>query len=201
MKSIFAALPLALLLCGCESVMQANVTQFAAMPPPVGKNFVVAAEPQQSGSLEFQHYAALVGAALQEHGFVAAPPGAQSDLVVLIHYGSMGHHTEIYGDEFWGYGGWGWRHGPGPWGPEVESKTYFAEQLEVEILDGPAWRHNMRNMIYQGRAIGDSTVNEINAAVPALVRALFLHFPGNNGGTERIEVPVGPELNRTKASG
>jgi hypothetical protein len=202
MKSMFAALSLALLLSGCASMMQADVTQFTGAPPPVGKNFVVVAEPQQSGSLEFQYYAGLVGGALQDHGLIAAPPGSMSDLVVLIHYGDLGHHTELYGDPgYWGYGGWGWRRFGPAYGPSVESKTYFPKELEVEILDGAAFRNNVRTMIYQGRAIGDSPVNEISAAFPALVKALFLHFPGDNGGTERVEVPLGADVNTVKATG
>ncbi len=64
--------------------------------------------------------------------------------------------------------------------------------LEVQIYDGAAWRNNVRTMLYQGRAVGDSTVNEISAAVPALVKALFIHFPGNSGQTERVVVPFTP---------
>jgi hypothetical protein len=190
MKSVVALLSLTLLLCGCESAMQADVTQFSgAAPLPVGRNFVVSAEPAQSGSLEFQHYAGLVGGALQDHGFKAAAPGATPDLVVQIHYGSAGSHTDFYGDP-WGWGpGWGWRHrGPYPYGPE--SKTFYGEMLEVEIFDGAAWRNNVHTMLYQGRAVGDATVNEISAAVPALVKALFTHFPGNTGQTERVVVPL-----------
>jgi len=200
MKSAFAILSMALLLAACTSTMRADVTQFNSLStPPAGKSFVVVAEPNQTGSLEFNHYAGLVGAALQDHGFVAAPPGAKSDLVVLVHYGSAGNHTEIYGEPYgwgWGWGGyagWGWgarRYGPPMWGPELESRTFYGEILEVEILDGAAWRNNTRTMIYQGRAVGDATVNEISAAVPTLVKALFLHFPGNNGATERVEVPM-----------
>lgn len=192
MKSVFAVLSLALLLVGCTSTMQADVTQFSGVAPlPPGKSFVVSAEPTQSGSLEFQHYAGLVGGALQDHGFTAAAPGANADLVVMIHYGSAGNHTELYGDPWgWGSPGWGWRrHGP-PFGPDTESKTFYAEMLEVQIFDGAAWRNNVRTMLYQGRAVGDATVNEISAAVPALVKALFTHFPGNSGQTERVVVPL-----------
>lgn len=188
MKSVFAVLSLALLLAGCASTMQADVTQFSgAAPLPPGRNFVVSAEPAQSGSLEFQHYAGLVGGALQDHGFHAAPPGANADLVVLIHYASEGNHTELWGDP-WGWGP-GWRHHY-PYGPDERSKTYYAEMLEVQIFDGTAWRNNVRTMLYQGRAVGDTTVNEISAAVPALVQALFTHFPGNSGQTERVVVPM-----------
>lgn len=191
MKSVFAVLSLALLLAGCQSVMQADVTQFSsAAPLPAGRSFVVSAEPTQSGSLEFQHYAGLVGGALQDHGFKAAAPGATADLVVMIHYGSAGNHTEFLSDPTWGWGGgWGRRHAP-PFGPESESRTYYAQMLEIEIFDGSAWHNNVRTMLYQGRAVGDATVNEISAAVPALVKALFTHFPGNSGQTERVVVPL-----------
>jgi len=196
MKPVIAVLSLALLLGGCAATMQADVTQFSgAAPLPAGRTFVVSAEQDQGGSLEFQHYAALVGGALQDHGYKAAAPGASADLVVVVHYGSAGNHTELWSDPSWGgWGGWGYRHhGPwgGPYGP-TESQTYYSEMLEVQIFDGAAWRGNTRTMLYQGRAIGDSTVNEISAAVPALVKALFTHFPGNSGQTERITVQLTP---------
>ena len=191
MKPVYAALSLALLLCGCTASMQADVTQFtstAALPP--GRSFAVAAEPDQSGSLEFQHYAGLVGGALQDHGFKAAPPVEKADLMVVIHYGGAGNHTELLNDPAWGAGwGGGWHHrGLPPFGPE--SRTYYSEMLEVQIFDGAAWRNNVHTMLYQGRAIGDATVNEISAAIPSLVQALFTHFPGNTGRTERITVPL-----------
>ena len=195
MKPVVAALSLALLLGGCAATMQTDVTQFTAGAPiPAGRTFAVSAEPDQSGSLEFQHYAALVGGALQDHGFKAAPPGAQADLMVVVHYGSDGNHTELWTDPSWG--GYGFRHrgfwgGPGPYGPS-ESTTYYTEMLEVQIFDGAAWRGNTRTMLYQGRVIGDSTVNEISAAVPGLVKALFTHFPGNSGQTEHITVEITP---------
>ena len=194
MKSVIAVLSLALLLGGCAATMQADVTQFTgAQPLPQGRSFAVAADPDQSGNLEFQHYAALVGGALQDRGFKAAPPGAPADLMVVVHYGSAGNHTELWSDPAWGWGGgWGWRHrGPYPYGPS-ESQTYYSEMLEVQIFDGAAWRGNTRTMLYQGRAIGDTTVNEISAAVPALVKALFTHFPGNSGQTERVVVQMTP---------
>ena len=199
MKRFVAALSLALLLGGCESSMQADVTQFAsAAPLPAGKSFAVAAEQDQGGSLEFQHYAGLVGGALQDHGFRAAAPGAQADLMVVIHYGGAGNHTEIFGDPGWAdpWGGWGWGWHrpffPPPYGYGAQSRTYYSEMLEVQIFDGAAWRNNVRTMLYQGRAVGDATMNEISAAVPALVQALFTHFPGNSGRTERVVVPMAP---------
>jgi hypothetical protein len=189
MKSLFVALSVTLLLAGCEATMRADVTQFSALGgPPVGRNFAVIAEPAQSGSLEFQYYAGLVGAALQQHGFVAAPVGVAPELVVQIHYAGAGNHTEIYGD--WGWGGWGWRHRGWGGGPPYDSVTLYGETLEVQILDGAAWRNNVHTMLYQGRAVGDTRIEDASSAIPALVQALFAHFPGNSGSIERVVVPV-----------
>jgi len=196
MKPVVAVLSLAFLLVGCAPTMQADVIHFTgAAPLPPSRTFAVAAEPDQGGNLEFQHYAALVGGALQDHGYTAAAPGATADLMVVVHYGSAGNHTELWSDPAWGWGGgWGggWRHrGPYPYGP-TESQTFYSEMLEVQIFDGAAWRGNNRTMLYQARAIGDTTVNEISAAVPALVQAMFTHFPGNTGQTERVIVQMTP---------
>jgi len=195
MKSLLVTLSVALLLAGCASTMRTEVTQFSSLNgAPTGRSFAVFAEPAQSGNLEFQHYAGLVSGALQTHGFTPAPAGGNADVIVVVHYGSVGNHTEIYGDPAWGawggYGyGWRRRWGPG-WHGEVESTTYYAQSLEVQLFDGAAWRNNVHTMLYQGRAVGDSPVNDINAAVPALVTALFTHFPGNSGQTERVLVPL-----------
>jgi hypothetical protein len=188
MQKLIAALSLAVLLAGCENTISANVTQFTALGGPVaGRSFAVVAEQTQSGSLEFNYYAGLVGGALQEHGLAAAPVGSVPDLVVQIKYGSAGNHTELYGDSYgWG---WGWRR-RGWWGPDLDSVTYYGESLEVQIFDGAAWRNNVHSMVYQGRAVGDSRINDVSSAIPALVKALFAHFPGNSGMTERVVVPV-----------
>jgi len=58
------------------------------------------------------------------------------------------------------------------------------------MLDGPAWRRGERRAVFQGRAVADTGVREINVVVPYLVRALFDHFPGDNGQTVRVTVPV-----------
>ena len=197
MKPVIAVLSFALLLGGCTATLQADVTQFTgAAPLPQGRSFAVAAETDQNGSLEFQHYASLVGTALQDRGFKAAPVGAPADLMVVIHYGGAGNHTELFSDPAWGWGGgWGGRHRGGPWGGAygpTDSQTFYSEMLEVEIFDGAAWRGNTRTMLYQGRAVGDTTVNEISAAVPALVKALFTNFPGNSGQTQRVVVELTP---------
>ena len=199
MKRLLAGLSLVLLLGACETTLRADVTRFNTLSAPLtGRSFAVVADARQAGSLEFQYYAGLVGAALQDHGLLSPPAGAAPDLVVQVHYSSAGSHTEVYSEPDGGYWGWGWYGwggwGPYPFGPEVRSTTYYAQLLQVEIFDGPAWRAGQHNMLFQGRAVGDITVNDVNIALPALVKALFKDFPGNSGQTERIRVPLSGDL-------
>ncbi len=192
-RSLFC-ISLALMAASCATQVPVDVTHFTQSNAAIaGHSFTVYAEPTQSGSLEFQHYAGLVGGALQQHGLAAAPVNGVPDYVVQIRYASGGSHTEVYSDPLntWGYyGRHGYGYGYGP-GAGVTSTTLYPQTLEVDILDGAAWRAGRREMVFQGRAVGDSQVNDLNAAMPALVQALFTNFPGNSGATERVWVPLG----------
>lgn len=195
MKRAFQGLLLLLLLCGCQQTISAMVTRFNALPPTLSATATFAIVPQgpQAGNLEFQHTAALVALALQRYGFRPVPENASADLVVLLKYGPVGARTEVidYGPAWYGYGygyGPGWYPG---WGfPPYEVYTRYTQYLEVDILDGPAWRRGERRMVFQGRAYADTGVQEFNLVVPYLVEALFTNFPGVNGETIRVKVPV-----------
>ncbi len=195
MKRALIGLVLVGFLAGCQPTMQTEVTRFYALPPPPsGQSFAVAPESGQAGDLEFHHYAVQVSAALQGKGFRLATPGPdQADLVVLLHFGTIGSHTEVYSDPSpgWGQPGWwGWRGYPPS--PQISSNTYYSEFLDVALFEGAAWRRGEQRALFQGRAVGDSSVRDLNAAMPYLVRALFQDFPGANGQTVRLSVPLDP---------
>lgn len=187
MKRAYQSLPLLLLLCGCQETISATVTRFNALPQPLpAQSFTIVPQGLQVGDLEFQHAAALVAAALERYGFRPAPRGDKSptDLVVLLQYGPAGSRTQIID---YGYGP-GWRSW---WGfPPYDFYTLYAQFLNVDILDGPAWRRGEQRMVFQGRAITETGVREINVVLPYLVDALFQRFPGLNGETIRVTVPV-----------
>jgi hypothetical protein len=171
--------------------MRADVTRFYTLPPmPTGQSFAIAPDPGQAGDLEFQHYSVLVSDALQSKGFrSAAPQAAAADVVAVLHYGNSGSHTEIYSDPApgWGRPGWwGWHGYP----PEINSYTLYSQYVDLALFDGPAWRSGERRMLFQGRALGDSSVHELNNAMPYLVKALLQDFPGANGQTVRVTVAL-----------
>ncbi|MDR3439190.1 DUF4136 domain-containing protein [Telmatospirillum sp.] len=181
------------LLAACQPTLQADVTRFYSLPPvPAGKSFAISPESGQATDLEFQHYAAQVSGAMQSKGFRLATPGPeQSDLVAVLHYGTNGSRTEIYSDPApaWGHPGWrGWYGGFPP--PQINSYTLYSEFLDVALFDGAAWRTGERRPLFQGRVVADSGVRDLNVAMPYLIQALFQDFPGVNGQTVRVTVPL-----------
>ena len=96
-----AALVLTLLLAlaplgGCQETLRANVTRFSSLSTvPSGQSVMILPEGPQIGSLEFQHYAELVAAALGNLGFKPTANDAvhPADFVVILHYGQVGRKT------------------------------------------------------------------------------------------------------------
>lgn len=188
---------LALFLSACQQSIPTDVTRFNALPmQPTGQSFTIIAEGSQIGSLEFQRNAELVAAQLQRYAFVAVPPhDKNADLVVFLRHGTDDARTIIYDDDWNMYAGYGsWGRGVGYWGGaplrRTSSQTYYDQRLEVEILDGAAFRRNERQMVFQGRAIGQSLAKDSAAVMPAIARALFQNFPGGNGETIRVNAPL-----------
>lgn len=208
MTRLFAAASVLVLLFvgGCTPTMSLDVTRFSSVPGPLaGQSFTILPERQQVGSLEFQRYAELVAAQLARHGLVpvAADESRPADLAVLLRYGPAGARSEIVsgpgpGSSFgmW-QGGFGPGYGYGLGGSypfydnSVTTNTVYAQTLEVEMVDGPAWRAGTKTMLFQGRAVGESAIRDVNTAMPYLVEALFQDFPGRSGQTVRVSLPIG----------
>jgi len=190
------ALPLLLGLAGCgPTLVRADVTRFTTLPPAGrGESFAVAPDQGQKGSLEFQHYADLVVAQLIQRGW--RPAGANADAVVLLHWGG-GTPSTVVSEVPTDWGAWG---GPGPWygggipGPypdwDVVTETLWPKWLTVEIDDGPAWRAKDRRPVFEGRATTATSNQAIAPVMPYLIQALFTNFPGANGQTVRVNLPV-----------
>ena len=98
-------------------------------------------------------------------------------------------------DPFWSpYGGFYGRRGFGWYGPYWPvyndfgsySSDVFHLRLELDIDSKaiPGRRY------YEGRVETNSLSGSMKAVVPSLVRALFSEFPGNNGQTRTVDVPI-----------
>lgn len=217
MKTVVTFLaPLALLALGaCATPFNADVSRFQELPAPQGQTFVIrAANPANSGGIEFGQYANLVAKELQEVGYVPSS-GTTADMTVSLDYAvdegkerNIVHRDPFY-DPFWGHGGfyrpyvihtrWGARYVMGFYDPflyggfnrpyDVDSFTVYTAKLDMKIdrnVDG--------KRLFEGKAEAKSRSNKLLHLVPNLIEAMFTGFPGNGGETVRIS--VAPEEKR-----
>jgi hypothetical protein len=211
-KILAAAAPLSLVILGaCAQGFDARVSRFQALPPPAqSQTFVIQSRnPALQGGIEFQSYARLVAARLEQAGYRAAVDPRGANLVVSLDYDVDQGHDKIetipgwsgfggfgYGPGFYrpfGYGRVGWRYGwYDPWlwggglgyGDDIRSYTVYQSQLRMEIdstQDG--------KRLFEGTAKALSRSDDLPYLVPNLVEAMFTGFPGNSGETVRITVP------------
>jgi hypothetical protein len=201
-------------LTGCATGFKANVTRFheQTLPPPAqGQSFVVMPDDsRKAGSLEFSHYANLVGQRLTDLGYTRASDPASAQLVVRLDYGvdrgtervqstyrpSMGFRDPFF-DPFYGpmswrsYRGWRGRYSMGFYDPflfgggynSIESFTVYQSQLTLKIDSATQGR------LFEGTSRAQSLSNKLTYLVPNLVDALFSGFPGKNGEEVRVTIP------------
>lgn len=189
--------------CG-PRLVQTDVTRFHQLPPvSETRSFTILPHEGQRGSLEFQRYADLAAAQLQQHGWRPVPASQPADALVFLNWGVSQPRTEVWSSPSASVGmgmGWGSRsraYGLGMGFPlgdpfpyrDVQTATYFPKWVAVEVVDAQAWRDNQRVVLFEGRAVADSRVREITQVMPQLIQALFTGFPGASGHTVRVNVP------------
>lgn len=190
-------LALLVLVAGCTNpVVKADVTRFHTLGGgPAPTSFTIVPEQPQVGSLEFQQYATQVANALTAQGWRAVAPGSGSaDTVVRLSWGSGPSETETWQSPSSVYGGMGWGGHPGWYGGglydpfpywETRTITTWPHWLAVRITSG-----SQGPVLFEGRAVADRKQREIAPVMPYLVQALFTGFPGTNGKTVRVVVPI-----------
>lgn len=205
---IYPVLALAtLLLSGCATVIDNNVTSFHAWTPSYNdKPYAFAPTKEQENNLEYQNYASLIRQELQFLGFTEAKEARQAQLQVSFSYGMNTEQVVVtrpaYDPFFYGPApGWG-RFGPrpfgfyGPYGPfydpfwyggPMQSTSYpvFLRRLQIGITEAG-----------EGKKLFDVVVDSegsragLAAAMPAMVRAAFDDFPGPSGVTRQVRIKV-----------
>ena len=197
------ALIIALLLGGCAATLETQVTSFHRLPDGLeGQRFVITATAEQKDSLEFASYAGLVREALAGKGLRDAGADA-ADLDVTLHYRVDPVGSASAGGTG-GYAGFGIGSGGfsvGTFGIGIgipigsgarsgEPATYQRSlQVEIDRLGGTAGATG-RTRIFEARAISDGPSASLAPVMGAMVRALFQEFPGPDGRTRIVTVPV-----------
>lgn len=198
---IAAAVAGLVLLGACATPFEARVQSFQTMPPAQGQTFTIKpADASQPASLEFQSYANLVSAQLQQLGFKPAADAENAQLHVLMDFGAGPGRERISTRPgmapAWGWQGRGWYGRPmwygsfyDPfWGsswnqPEVYSFTIYPAFVEIDII-----RAADKTPLFEGRAETTTRVNDLPATMPSLVNALFMDFPGEPARSKVVRV-------------
>jgi hypothetical protein len=138
-------------------------------------------------------------------GLAQAPDAESAEVVASLDYlageaedasYSVPVHTTVGFHSGFGHRHHGHHHygtGIGFYGPvyyrEVQ-RTLFRHELNLSILDAGAWRQGKTVTLYEGRAVSRMETDERTRVVPLLVRALFQAFPGGDGETIEVEIPM-----------
>ncbi len=197
---------LCLLLAGCATTIQSEVTAFHDWPADLrDKSFVFERSHEQENNLEYNSYENLVRDELRRLGFIDAADSKSAKLKVAMQYSMQVRDVRVvqpvlvdpywYGSPFYGYGrrwpGYGY-YGPfydpfwyGP--PIVEQRDIryqlFTRQLKIGIAQASDFKK-----LYDVTVNSEGTNDSLAAVMPYMVRSAFADFPGRNGVPRRIEM-------------
>lgn len=203
-----ATAALALLLGGCASTIESNVTTFHQWPAQLAeKTYVFEAPPPQDDTLELRAYQNLVRAELGKLGFQEASgtpalrvsmqfTTTSAPIRVVQAYdpfyipsAHFGFGPRYYNRRGYGYYGAGWNnpfHDPF-WGgmPQYRVATVPNYQREVRVaIKSASDNSRLFDVTVHNQSRDPSTPH----VMPALVQSAFAGFPGPNGGARRIEL-------------
>lgn len=182
MRAIIVVVALAL--AGCATKVETEVTRFHTAEMPRAATFAIQPEGPQAGSLEFQHYAAMVAERLGALGW--RPAAGDADAVVHLRWGQGPQQTE----EWSAFGNWPQSEAGIPTYPYYEAHkiTSAPMWLTMEMLDGPRLRRGQRQVVFEGRAVAPRSDQDIFPVMPYLVNGLFANFPGPDAQTVKLDV-------------
>ena len=206
-KNLFSLITACVLLCsGCASTITSQVTTFHEWPKDLKeKSFTLAAMPGQENDPEYKLYAAMLRDKLQAMGFTAGNDLNSSDLKVVMEYDTLVSEMQLpmafWGarfDPFWQihYSRFSRRYGfysPYYFGrlnsfylmPDFNVTRYFLHQLAISIADQKSGK-TLANIKVSTEQISP----RISRQMPYLLDSAFKEFPGENGHTSEIELPI-----------
>ena len=196
-------------LAGCASgpqLLRTQVTTFnewSALPPE--KNYAFARTLEFHNSLELKAYEDIVRDELTLQGFKLAADPSRAQLVVTLRPSISSTQVRVRdrwpADPFRGpYGGWYGRRGFGWYDPYWDFPDTFSDytidvfrrRLELDIDSNAV----VGKRYYEGRVESTGESDALPEVMPYLIRALFTDFPGNNGETRRVDIPIAAPVNR-----
>jgi hypothetical protein len=202
---------LSLVMSGCASTIQSNVTAFHQWPTDLrDKSYVFQRTPEQENDLEYRSHENLVRAELQRLGFSEVGNERSAKLKVSMRYSMSARDVRVvqpvvshpwYGYGAWPYYGPRWRrYGYSPfydpfydpfwYGPPYTEYRETSYQLYLRRLQILIAQVAGDKMLYDVTVSSEGRNGSLAAVIPYLVRSAFLDFPGPNGVPRRVELKM-----------
>ncbi|MDX1580619.1 MAG: DUF4136 domain-containing protein [Alphaproteobacteria bacterium] len=180
---------LAPLLAACAGSMNADVTRFHSPDLQTGRTIaVVAMDEKKADSLEFRQYAAQLMARLREQGF--SPAQGEPDLIASFDYFMRPIAGYDDNDSAVSIGVGGGSRGASvgvgigtSFGGGSSQDALYVASLTIEKVGEPG-------RLFEGRAVAEGRARDFTERVPLLINALFENFPGQNGKTVSVDIPI-----------
>jgi hypothetical protein len=201
----------ALLLSGCAASVRSDISAINKISAdPQGKTFFVTPRKEQEGSLEFEHYAALISGELQAKGLRPASAD-RAEWLVLFRY-AFDQRTELVPTPAFGptgslIGGGGSSvmvNGQmvfiptystpvyGFTGTTVLPATVNRRSLSLDVVDRNSTAEKP-NKLYEAAVSSEGYSGVLLQVMPTMIRALFSNWPGPPVRAETVVLPLAPK--------
>lgn len=195
-----------LLLSGCATTISSQVTTFHEWPKDLKeKSFTIAAMPGQENDPEYKVYAAMLREKLLGMGFTNSKDFNASELKVIMEYDTLVSEIQLpmafWGarfDPFWQIHFSRFHRRSAYFYPyffarsnslymmsDFTAKRHFLHQLAVSISDRKSGK-TLANI----KASTEHFSPRISQRMPYLLESAFKDFPGENGQTKEINLPI-----------
>lgn len=196
----------ALLLCGCASTITSQVTTFHEWPnDSKNKSFAIETMAGQENDPEYKVYAAMLREKLQGLGFNNSKDLNSAELKVVMEYGTLVSEIQLpmtyWGipyDPFWQihfsrfhrrsafyYPYYFGRSNSFYMMSDFTATRYFLHQLTISISERKSGK-TLANIKVSTEQISP----RISKQMPYLLDSAFMEFPGENGRTSEIKLPI-----------
>jgi hypothetical protein len=173
------------------------------------KAFVIESNASQAQSLAYSQFESELAGHLMQQGLIWQKDPKQADWLVRLDYQIDDGKNKSYQQPIWGTVGYSVsyqrvisggnvvfipRYYPetGIIGSQTVNETIFTREVFVDILDKRHLEKGEFAKLYEGRARNRSQNDELDSAVPYLIRSLFLPFPGPSGVSREVRIPLQP---------
>ena len=200
-----AVLALSMLLTGCATTYSSQVSVFHEWPAAnQDKSYILERMPAQENNPEYKFYEEELRTQLGLSGFKEVAAGATPALKIGMQYATTLSELQFTGpwapamyDPYWGmhfrsayfYGPYGPYYGRHMRGPiDASAIRYYLHQLEINISD-----FSSNKKLASIKVSSEQSDPEISKQMPYLIESALFGFPGKNGSTTNVELPLKKE--------